>query len=82
MSLLSDCYLKITNEKISVNTISSPVPVGIKNKKYTGPPRLTCTHCGEKILKPNIPVNYIINCDKCFRPFNLPDKYYKNKIFL
>ena len=30
-----------------------------------------------KISKPEIPVNYIIKCDKCFRPLNLPSEYYK-----
>ena len=61
------------------NIISHP-PITIefvKNKNYIGPARLTCTHCGEKIPKPNIPVDYIISCVKCFRPLDLPAKYYK-----
>jgi hypothetical protein len=61
-----------------INTISKAIElVIVKNKNYIGPPRLTCTHCGEKILRPNIPVDYKISCYKCFRPLDLPAKYYK-----
>jgi hypothetical protein len=38
--------------------------------------RLYCTHCGYLFPKPEIPVNYIITCEKCYRPLDLPKKYY------
>ena len=40
--------------------------------------RLYCTHCGYLFPKPEIPVNYIITCEKCNRPLDLPEKYYVN----
>ena len=68
----------IKEEEKKENNSCSPIGFeNVKCKKYTGPERLTCTHCGEKIPKPNIPVDYIISCDKCFRPLDLPAKYYK-----
>ena len=77
--LIKKPKLNNTKQAENKNIISSP-PVIIelvKNKNYIGPARLTCTHCGEKIPKPNIPVDYIISCVKCFRPLDLPAKYYK-----
>lgn len=38
--------------------------------------RLYCTHCGYVFPKPEIPVNYIITCEKCNRPLELPTHYY------
>jgi len=42
--------------------------------------RLYCTHCGHLFPKPKIPVDYIITCDKCYRPLDLPKKYYVNHL--
>lgn len=50
-----------------------------KSKEKTIKPkleRLYCTHCGYLFPKPDLPVNYIITCEKCHRPLELPDKYY------
>lgn len=38
--------------------------------------RLYCTHCGYLFPKPKLPVNYIITCEKCNRPLDLPKHYY------
>lgn len=38
--------------------------------------RLYCTHCGYTFPKPEIPVNYIITCEKCTRQLELPSNYY------
>ncbi len=38
--------------------------------------KLYCTHCGYTFIKPKIPVNYIIKCEKCNRPLHLHEKYY------
>ncbi len=44
--------------------------------KTSGKNRLYCTHCGYLFPKPEIPVNYIITCEKCYRPLELPKEYY------
>jgi rubrerythrin len=60
------------NKKDHIDTIELK-KISTKKDKI---PKLFCTHCGYTFPKPKIPVDYIITCEKCNRPLELPDHYY------
>jgi hypothetical protein len=72
-------YVKQKIQKSVLTNSDSNLEIKSFNKryiKYKGPPRLYCTHCGHKIQKPQVQVSYMITCNKCDRPLDLPSKYY------
>lgn len=62
---------KISALNITIKKVSSKKIIIQENTTM-----LMCTHCGGKVLKPILPVNYIIHCLECFRPLDLPSTYY------
>jgi hypothetical protein len=78
MNIITSYVRKKLEKSVLTNSDSNPEIKSFNKRyiKYKGSPRLYCTHCGHKIQKPKIPVSYVIECNKCFRPLDLPSKYY------
>ncbi len=64
----------VASDKVDKNEVKSDLKSD--NIKEPKKERLYCTHCGYLFPKPKIPVNYIITCEKCNRPLELPKHYY------